>query len=94
VAWMRVASGYRTGFARTLSVQVSTGEVYECDLSDDVDGRVWSLRCANPAQTATLRYALRADGDISVIGQIGEDRVSMVLRPIDAIKFFPLLKQE
>lgn len=44
---------------------------------------VWAIRRFNSSEDASLRYAIQADGDAALDGQIGKDSVRMLLHPLD-----------
>jgi hypothetical protein len=90
--WKRVARGLDNAFGyQNLSVQYADGDVRRFQLTEDVSGRLWTLRDGKSIQDATLHYDVRSDGDVSLDGHIGSDTVQIVLHPLDPNKFFPLL---
>jgi hypothetical protein len=92
--WKRVACDNRRGEASgwELSVQFADGDVRSFALTDDTVHRVWTIHDKDPSGAGSLHYAVQQDGDVSLDGRLGGKSVDILLHPVDAKKFFALLR--
>lgn len=92
--WKRVSCDNRSGEPDGwgLSVQFANGDVRRLALTDDTVNRIWTIHDENPRGAGSLHYVIRQNGNVSLDGRIGRDSVDILLHPVDATKFFLILK--
>jgi hypothetical protein len=93
--WKRIGSVGRSGggglSVLALMVQFANADVRKYRLRDDTANHVWTLRDGF-TDIATIRYAIEADGSVTLDGRIRQDVVKMRLRRVDR-QAFPLLQR-